>query len=133
MREDSFYELDLSADMMDMFKGNSRYPGAAARFSWNIILKDSKSAEGGRLVTFVGPGALAGWTIDKDSGYGIVTGMITVAGLEYISPRKISVSISFSPMLGCHTIIRKDMIRMKLYRNGLIGSLMPEACLKYYF
>ncbi len=131
--EDSFYELALSADMMDLLNGNSRYPGVAARFAWNIILKDSGSAGGGCFKAYVGPGAIMGWTTDKDCSYGILTGISTVAGLEYISSRKIAISVSVSPILGCHTVIRKDMIQMKLYRNGLIGSLIPEACIKYYF
>lgn len=129
----SFHELYLSADMTDLLSGNSRYPGVSAAFSWNIMLKEWELSDEGYIRAYAGPGAAIGWTTDKGSGYGVMMGILGKAGLEYISARKIALSVSISPVLGCHTVWNGNTLRLELYKYGLTYSLMPEVGIKYYF
>jgi hypothetical protein len=42
-------------------------------------------------------------------------------------------SVSLSPILGCHITTEKEEVRMRLYKSGLLQFVIPEIGIKYAF
>ena len=131
--EDATLAVSLLAETAEMFAGRREVPGITAAISWNITLKEWKSSEGNAVRLFAGPGAIAGYAADHLNFYGLLLGLKGTLGGECTFDRNIAISVSLSPMLGTHIVNRLNHSTMKLYRNGIYYSLIPEIGLKYRF
>ena len=129
----SFAEVYLKAETAEMFAGRSSYPGISASMTWNIIFKEWQTTEGNQIRLFAGPGAVLGYASDHNEPNGLILGLKGRIGSECIYTRYVSVSLSFSPVIGSHIVNYPDHYSMKTYRNGLYYSVIPEIGIKYRF
>ena len=70
---------------------------------------------------------------DLRKEYGCFFGLKGRIGMECLFSRDISISLSFSPVIGMHMTLKDDYLVMKYYKYGLIGSAIPEIGIKYLF
>lgn len=129
----SFAEISLKAETAEIFSGIKTYPGISASMTWNIIFKEWDTSEGNHLRLFAGPGAILGYASDLHEPDGFIFGIKGRVGAECIYKRNVSISIGFSPVIGSHIVNLPDHFTMKLYKNGLIYSIIPELGIKYIF
>lgn len=130
---DATLGLSLNAETTEMFAGRKEYPGVSAAVMWNITLKEWESSEGNTVRLFAGPGAVAGYTSDNQDYEGFLLGLRGTIGGECLFDRNIAISVCLAPVLGAHIVNRLNYSTMKLYKNGLYYSLIPEISLKYTF
>lgn len=130
---DTFLEVSLRAETAEMFAGRMYHPGVSASVSWNLIVKEWESSEGNTIRLYTGPGVVAGYTADNKDFEGILLGIKGKLGGECLFDRKMAISVSIAPVLGAHIVNRLNHSTMKLYKNGLMYSLIPEIGLKYNF
>ena len=130
---DAFLGISLRAETAEMFSGRKSHPGISATATWNIIVKEWKSSEDNKVSIFAGPGAVLGWMADHNEFEGLLLGLRGTIGGECTFDRNIAISVSLAPVLGAHIVNRLNNSTMKLYRNGLYYSLIPEISLKYSF
>lgn len=130
---DTFLGISLRTETSEMFAGRKDYPGISAAASWNIIFKEWESSEGNSIRLFAGPGAVLGWTADNNDFDGMLIGLRGAIGGECLFDRKIAISVSIAPVLGAHIVNRLNHSTMKLYKNGIYYSLIPEIGIKYTF
>ena len=129
----NFAEFQLRMDTMEIYRTSSAFPGISASAFWNMIFARFESRNGNPVRFYAGPGISIGYTGDSGRHHGLVFGVKGRIGGECAFPRGISVAISISPMIGGHFGIRDNMVNMRLYRNGLIQSIMPEVSIRHKF
>ena len=129
----SFVEVSLKAETAEMFAGRNTYPGISASMTWNIIFKEWLSSEGNLIRLFAGPGAMVGYASDHNEPEGLIIGLKGKIGGECIYGRNVSISLGFSPVIGSHIVNYPDYYSMKIYKNGLYYSVIPEIGIKYRF
>ena len=130
---DTFLDVTLKAESTEMFAGRMDHPGFSASVSWNLIVKEWESSEGNSVRIIAGPGVIAGYTADYKDFEGILLGIKGKIGGECLFERNMSISVCICPILGSHIVNRLNHSTMKLYKNGLTYSLIPEIGLKYRF
>ena len=131
--EDTFVEVQLRAETAHMFSSLTDKPGITASFTWNMIFSELTSSNGNRICFFAGPGITAGSVYDLPAQKGLVFGLKGRVGGECTFSRKIAVSASLSPVIGAHVSMKDGMPCMKIYRLGLLYTLMPEVGIRYTF
>ncbi len=131
--ESSFAEIQLRMETSSVFHHRLFKPGAAASFTWNMKFAEMESRDGDRIIFFAGPGAALGFTEDMYIRRGLMFGLKGRVGAECTFDRKISVSLSVSPVLGVHLAMHEGMLNMLLYKIGLAYTIMPEIGIKYAF
>lgn len=133
LKDNSFLELSLKAESVELSAGRASYPGASASVSWNYILKEWKSEDGNAINFFIGPGVVAGYSSDYKTCDGLILGIKGRIGFECLFIRNIVISATISPIIGTHIVYNDVAASMKYYRNGLQYSLIPEIGIKYRF
>lgn len=129
----SFAEIQLRAETIGLFSGQSDIPGISGSFTWNLCLAEFKSRNGNMVGFFAGPGLIGGFSDDRNRPGNIFLGFKGKIGGECTFSRNIALSISVSPVIGVHFGREDEMLNMHLYRNGLLYSLMPEIGIRYSF
>ena len=117
--DDTFVQLQLRTDSVKDAPTKGNEPCFAASATWNIIYKDITSRNGNVIHLTAGPGPFAG-----------LAGRF---GGECAFDRRITLSITVTPMLGVHLSRVDDYINMKLFRKGISYAIMPEIGVKYTF
>lgn len=130
---DNFISVDLAIDTDDFMWSRSEYPGGRLSLVWNLVFAERTSQYGNKISFFAGPGVMAGYVTDLNNTSGGVFGMKGRIGMECTFKRSIIVSASLSPALGCHITSSNEEVRMRLYKSGLIQSIVPEIGIKYAF
>ena len=130
---ENFAEFQLRMDTMQMFSISSDLPGIAASAFWNIVFAEFKSRNGNPVRFYAGPGIALGYAGDVQRHPGFIFGVKGRVGGECAFPRGISVAMNISPMIGGHFSLSENMVNMRLYRNGLIQSIIPEISIRYRF
>lgn len=130
---DSFIDVGFKAKMDEVFSGRGKYPGGSTYVLWNMIFAEKETATGNKIRFFAGPGATAGYCADFKRPPGPVFGLSGSLGMECMFDRNVQLSLSINPILGAHISVFDDHLSMKLYRSGLIYSLIPEIGIKYMF
>lgn len=130
---DNFLTLDLGIDADDYMWSRSEHLGGSLSLVWNMVFAERKSQYGNIMRFFAGPGVMAGYVTDLGNVPGAAFGMKGRIGMECKFQRSIVLSASLSPILGCHLTTRNDEIRMRLYKSGLLQTIIPEIGIKYSF
>lgn len=133
VNDDALLEIALRTELCNTFSGNAKNPGISASFTYSAILKEWLSANGNPVRLAAGPGGFIGWTDDFRQGRGTSFGLKGKVGLDCSFARNLILSISASPVLGLHMMILEDSVSMKLFRNGLMYTIMPEIGIRYRF
>ena len=129
-----FSQYQLRVETSGIFWSGRGNPGISASAFWNIVIAERQSRNDNTVRIYAGPGISAGYGGDtKNHPSGIFFGLKGRVGAECSFPRKVTVSLSVSPMLGGHFSMRDGMVNMRLYRTGLCYALMPEAAIRYNF
>lgn len=130
---DNFLTVDLGIDTDDYMWSRSERFGGAVSLVWNMVFAERKSQYGNVVRFFAGPGVMAGYVTDLGDTAGTAFGMKGRIGMECRFQRSIVLSASLSPILGCHLTTKNDEIRMRLYKSGLLQTVIPEIGIKYAF
>ena len=130
---DSFITLDLSADTDDYMWMRSSNLGVRADFVWNMIFSEKPSSLGNKITFYAGPGVMVGYVTDLNDISGPAFGLKGRLGMECRFKRSITLSANLSPIIGSHISYEKGDVRMRLYKSGLIQSIIPEIGIKYAF
>jgi hypothetical protein len=109
------------------------HPGASASLIWNMVFAEKSSSLGNRISFFAGPGIMVGYVTDMNDIAGGAFGLKGRVGVECSFKRKVTLSASLSPILGCHITSQNAEVKMKLYKSGLIQAIIPEIGIKYTF
>ena len=133
MDENSFIQADLRAELTEIFINRKGKAGATASFTWNLIFAQRTSPNGCVVRYYAGPGAIAGMANDHKTKHGLIFGFKGRLGTECTFDRNITISAAIAPVIGMHTSMKKDVMNMRLYRNGLIYGFLPEISIKYAF
>lgn len=129
-----FSQYQVRLETSGIFWSDRGTPGISASAFWNIVIAEKKSRNDNTVRIYAGPGFSAGYGGDlKNHPSGIFFGLKGRLGAECSFPRRVTISLSISPMLGGHFSMRDGMINMRLYRTGLCYALMPEAGIRYNF
>lgn len=131
--EGNFAEFQLRMETAEMFRRAGSLPGISASAFWNIIFSKFKSSNGNPIRFYAGPGITLGYDADLQSPHGLIFGVKGRIGGECAFPRGISISMNISPAVGGHFGVTDGMVNMRVYRNGLLQILMPEASIRYRF
>lgn len=130
---DSFLTFDLSVDTFDYFWMRASRMGVTADFIWNMIFAEKTTSLGNKISFFAGPGIMVGYVTDLKDMAGPAFGLKGKVGLECRFERRITLSASLSPVIGSHITYPQGEVRMRLYRTGLVQSIIPEIGIKYAF
>lgn len=130
---ESFAEIQLRAETVEMFNGKAGHPGVSASFTWNMLLADFISRNGNKIDIYAGPGFIFGSAEDMMRPTGFFFGMKGKIGAECTFSRKIALSLSLAPVIGVHFGRESEMLSMHLFRNGLLYTIMPEIGIRYSF
>ncbi len=131
--DQSFMDIQLRMETSSTLENRRNSPGVSASFTWNMVFAEAIARDGNRLTFFAGPGAMIGYGDDIKAPNGLIIGMKGRIGGECTFKRKISISLSVSPVIGLHMSARNSMMNMLLYKTGLLYGIMPEAGIKYAF
>jgi hypothetical protein len=131
--QDSFLEICVKAETSDYISNRRNYPGISAGLSWNIIICEWLSSEGNTMRFFAGPGVSVGYISDRNTDEGLFLGLKGRVGGECEFSRNVLISLSISPLIASHFVMRNGELSMKYYRNGLIYGWVPEIGIKYRF
>lgn len=129
----SFADFQLRMETASMFTHISDRPGISASFTWNTVFACIESKGGNMVSLFAGPGISVGMTDDFNGIKGMFFGLKGRVGGEYTFPRKVTLSVSLSPVIGAHIGKEDGTVSMLLYKFGLLYSIMPEIGIKYSF
>lgn len=130
----SFIQVDVKAEMGELFINREWEAGGTFSFSWNMIFASVTSAYGSSVNFYAGPGVIVGWTDDHKSPSGGLFGVRGRIGVECLFDRRISISASISPILAMHLSMNSDNeLNMRVFRNGLTYGAIPEIGIKYSF
>lgn len=129
----SFLSLNLCLDADDLMWLRATDPGASASLVWNMVFKEKTSVYGNKISFFAGPGIMTGYVTDLSNTAGAAFGLMGRVGLECRFQRPVMLSVSLSPILGCHITTEKEEVRMRLYKSGLLQFVIPEIGIKYAF
>lgn len=129
----SFADLQLRLETATMFTHISDNPGISASFTWNTIFADTESESGNIVRFYAGPGIALGMSDNLNGTKGVFFGLKGRVGGECTFPRKVTLSVSVSPVIGAHIGKENGMTNMLLYKYGLLYSVMPEIGIKYAF
>ncbi len=130
---DEFISLDLYLDADDFMWLRADHPGASLSLSWNMVFAEKTSDYGNKVTFFAGPGIMAGYVTDLNNIPGAAFGLKGRLGMECRFKRPVTLSASFSPVIGCHITSSNADIRMRLYKSGLLQLIIPEIGIKYSF
>lgn len=133
VESDNFLTLDLGIDADDYMWSRSEHLGGSLSLVWNIVFAERKSQYDNVVRFFAGPGVMAGYVTDMGNVTGTAFGMKGRIGMECKFQRSIVLSASLSPILGCHLTTKNEEIRMRLYKSGLLQTIIPEIGIKYAF
>ena len=133
LNEECFIDMDLRAEMGEVFMNKTDIPGVSASFSCNFIVKKWISRYGTEIKAIVGPGVAIGMARDLGEDFGYFMGLKGRVGLECCFDRKVAVSVCLNPTLGSHLNISGNTAQMKLYKIGMINTVLPEIGIKYMF
>ena len=131
--EVSFMEVGLKAECLDLFFGQSLFPGVSSSFIWNMIISEWQSRNGNLARFFAGPGICVGWGNDFMRSQGVSFGLKGRVGAECEFDRNITVTISLAPVIGAHLQFKGSYLDMRYSRAGLISAVLPEIGIKYRF
>ena len=132
---DRIYDLSLAADLYGVLRQPDGKPGCMLSLYYNPILYRTELPEGGALRFFAGPGVSTGWVADSNGGgFGLATTLNADCGLSFDFARQVSAVLSLNAGFGLHAVRGDDGSSLvRLYRNGLLRALYPEARLLYRF
>ena len=129
-----FIQIDIKGETNDIFIKKRWIPAATASLTFNMTFAECTSRNGNTVYFFAGPGAVGGWGKDNNEMNGAIFGIKGRIGAECrFSKRHVTVSASIAPELGMHISMKDGTSYMRLYRNGLLQSIMPEIGIKYAF
>ena len=129
----SFIEFKIKADFAEIFLNRDALPGGLASVTWNKPFWETRSRNDNIIRAYAGPGIIMGWGSEYDDRSGIIFGFKGSAGIECSFTRKVTISMSISPIVGAHLRILDEYLKMNYYKAGLIYSLLPEIGIKYDF
>lgn len=129
----SFLTFDMYLDTDDLMWLRASHPGASASLIWNMVFAEKNSSLGNRISFFAGPGIMVGYVTDMNDIAGCAFGLKGRVGVECTFKRPVTLSASLSPLLGCHITSQNAEVKMKLYKSGLIQTIIPEIGIKYTF
>ena len=113
MEKGNFLSADLSLDTDDVIWKRADRPGVTASFVWNMVFAEKDSAYGNKA--------------------GIAFGLKGCIGVECRFRRPFILSATLSPTIGTHMTSKDGNTMMKLYRCGLIETIIPNIGIKYAF
>lgn len=128
-----FTEFQLQSELGEVFMNRTDIPGISASFTWNYPLRSWKSEDGNAIRIYAGTGAVAGYGNDLRKNAGLFFGLKGKIAADCFFKRNVRISISLSPILGCHMVNDGEYMRLEYYRNGLLNSLTPEIGVCYTF
>lgn len=132
--EGDFIQIDIKAETNDIFIQSKWKPAATAAFTLNMTFAEHVSRNGNTISFYAGPGTVIGWGRDHNEQVGAIFGIKGRIGAECRFPSKnIAISASVAPELGMHISMPDGTTNMRLYRNGILQSIMPEIGIKYSF
>lgn len=132
--ETNYLDFSLSANISEIFMSKSFNSGVTGSFTWNFIIKELVSDNGNPINIIAGPGVLLGYAADVGSTFGMVFGLKGKVGVECLfHGRRTKISASLNPVLGSHITMLDGMVKMNVYKWGLMGGIIPEIGLKYMF
>lgn len=129
----NFTTFQIRMETSSMFRSSTGRPGISASAFWNIVFYELVSDNGNNVRFYTGPGIAAGAANDGKSPFGLFVGLKGRIGGECSFPRKITISLSISPMIGGHFTNRNGMVSMLPYRTGLTQGVQPEVGIRYVF
>ena len=129
----SFIEIGLKAECLDLFFGQSLYPGISSSFTWNMVIKEKISRNGNLIRFFAGPGVSLGWGPDYMRSHGLSFGLKGRVGAECEFERNITISVSLAPIIGAHLQFVDNYLNMRYSRSGIIAAALPEIGIRYRF
>lgn len=130
---ETFIEAQVRLETLQYLSPVPGRAGISGSFTWNMIFAEHISRNGNTINCFAGPGVLTGISDDFLAPRGIVFGLKGRVGVECLFSRNVIISASVSPVVGAHIGVKDEMPHMRLYRNGLLFTLMPEIGIKYAF
>jgi len=131
--KDSFVEAQIKSEAAYVFCSLERYPGFSASAFWNMIFARRISRNGNEIRIYAGPGITAGFNKDMLASKGLIFGIRGKIGAECSFPRGVAIKLCITPMIGVHLAPQGSMLTMKMYRTGLLYTLMPEIAICYPF
>lgn len=129
----SFAEFQLKAETTHVFTSFAPYPGFSGSVFWNVIFARHLSRNGNEIRLYAGPGLSAGFSRDILTLEGPFFGLRGRIGGECTFSRGVALRVSLSPMIGMHLRSENKMMGMRLYKTGLLYSIMPEIGISYPF
>ena len=133
INDETFIEAQLRLETLQYLSPIAGRTGISGSFTWNMIFAEHISRNGNTINFFAGPGVLAGVSDDFLAPRGLVFGLKGRAGVECLFSRNVIISASVSPVVGAHIGVKDDMPHMRIFRNGLLFTIMPEIGIKYAF
>lgn len=138
--------FNLILDSYGMLSGISDTPGASFSFTRDYVFKYIVF-EHFDFIAYAGTGAMIGYVRDYEKGIfksprkefekemGWAIGMCGSLGIILDYDRNISLGFSINPIFGAH--IRQEqyapVIKLSLYKNGLMQTVLPKISIMYRF
>lgn len=133
VKDGGMLEICLRSELSDRFRDMDKAAGMSASFTYGITLTEWISSKGMPLKLNAGPGAYLAWTEDFRQGIGAAFGLKGRICMECCFERNVILTFGAAPVVGVHLRIMEDHVSMKLFRNGLLFSIMPEIGVRYRF
>lgn len=143
---DEMNNVNLWLDTYGMLSGRSKVPGVALSYTRDYLFKYI-IFEHFDLIAHAGAGAMTGYVKDYEKGVfdsprdsfkeemGWAVGLCGTLGIILDYDRNISLGFNLNAIAGIH--IRQESyaknIKLSLYKNGIINSMMPRICVMYRF
>lgn len=131
--QDRYLDASLKADLTSLFYTGTGRTGITGSVTWNTIFAETQSSEGNDVNFYYGSGLFVGLARDFEASEGFIFGLVGRIGAECSFKRNIGIAVSIAPVIGMHVSQKNESTNMRLYRNGLIYSLLPEVQIKYTF
>jgi len=130
----SFDMLNLGTDMYGIFVGKHAMPGIRCSLTRNIIL-DSRSLAGVDTRLYAGPGIVAGYVRDRDTGFGTIAGLSWTIGIQGEFDKRVALALDFESdiALFIRNNERYGTLDLSLYKLGLSRCFYPRLRIMYRF
>ena len=130
----AFGVLSVSADLQGLLDSSAQLPGVSLRFSRERWISWWEVAPDTRLGLYAGVGIMGGYLRDLDNIYGWTLALSGNTGtdMEFLD-RRLSIGMEFSIDFGLDARPGAKGGTVRLYRAGIVRSLMPGIKLMWRF
>lgn len=126
--------LSLNLDLMNVLKGESDHPGLRLCYNQTRPFENWDTKSGTIISFYAGPGASVGYVMDYDEDFGWFIALSGTCGFDFKFIKPINIRIGIMGEFGIQCVNQgENNTKIKLYKNGIIRSVIPEISISYRF